>query len=51
MKATIPKGTFQGRIAIRYRPSFRLGKLDVHPKYLRRLHRVDGYEYRYERSA
>ena len=49
VKAISPRGTFQGRIAIRYRPSFRLGKVDIHPKYLRRLHRVDGYEYSYER--
>ncbi|GHO84847.1 hypothetical protein KSZ_28530 [Dictyobacter formicarum] len=51
VKAITPKGTFQGRIAIRYRPSFRLGKGDIHPKYMRRLHRVDGYEYAQERSA
>ncbi|GLV54363.1 hypothetical protein KDH_12110 [Dictyobacter sp. S3.2.2.5] len=46
VKAVTPKGTFQGRIAIRYRPSFILRKIDIHPKYMRRLHRVDGYEYR-----
>jgi hypothetical protein len=51
VKAVTPKGTFQGRIAIRYRPSFRLGKGDIHPKYMRRVHRVDGYEYTHERSA
>ncbi|GCE20025.1 hypothetical protein KDK_38250 [Dictyobacter kobayashii] len=45
VKVITPKGTFQGRIAIRSRPSFRLGKVDIHPKYMRRLHRVDGYEY------
>lgn len=51
VKAITPRGTLQGRIAIRYRPSFRLGKVDVHPKYMHRLHRVDGYEYARERSA
>ncbi|WP_126629925.1 RNA-guided endonuclease IscB [Dictyobacter alpinus] len=48
VKAITPKGTYWGRIAIRHRPSFRLGKTDVHPKYMRRLHRADGYEYTYE---
>ncbi|GLV54437.1 hypothetical protein KDH_12840 [Dictyobacter sp. S3.2.2.5] len=51
VKAVTPKGTFQGRIAIRYRPSFHLGKIDIHPKYMRRLHRVDDYEYHDGRSA
>jgi 5-methylcytosine-specific restriction endonuclease McrA len=45
VKALAPKGTYQGRIMIRHRPSFRLGKVDIHPKYLRRLQRADGYEY------
>jgi 5-methylcytosine-specific restriction endonuclease McrA len=49
VKAVTPKGTFQGRIAIRHRPSFRLGKVDIHPKYMRRVHRADGYEYTHER--
>jgi Restriction endonuclease len=44
-KAITPKGTCAGRIVIRYRPSFRIGKVDVHPKYLRRVHRADGYSY------
>jgi 5-methylcytosine-specific restriction endonuclease McrA len=51
VKAITPKGTFVGRIAIRHRPSFRLGKVDIHPKYMRRLQRADGYEYTTERSA
>ena len=38
-------GTYVGRVAIRFRPSFRLGDIDVHPKYLRALHRSDGYDY------
>lgn len=39
------KGKHEGRIAIRYRPSFRLGNIDVHPKYLTTIHRADGYGY------
>jgi len=53
VKACIPNGKFAGnhtgRIAIRFRPSFRLsakGKcFDVHPKYLTTIHKADGYEY------
>ncbi len=45
VKAVTPKGTFHGRIAIRHRPSFRLGKVDIHPKYLFRVHCADGYAY------
>lgn len=45
VKAATPKGTIEGRIAIRHRPSFRIGKVDIHPQYMRRLHRVDGYEH------
>ncbi|MBO0790056.1 MAG: HNH endonuclease, partial [Ktedonobacteraceae bacterium] len=55
VKAMMPqgkhKGTYEGRIAIRHRPSFRLGKIDVHPKYLRSVHRADGYEYRQKGEA
>jgi 5-methylcytosine-specific restriction endonuclease McrA len=49
VQAIIPKGKYAGvhvcRIAIRYRPSFKLNGFDVHPKYLRVLQRCDGYEY------
>ncbi len=45
VEAVTPKGTFQGRIAIRHRPSFRLGKVDIHPKYMRRVYQADGYSY------
>ena len=38
-------GTHIGRIAIRFRPSFRLNGFDVHPKQLTRLQRSDGYAY------
>lgn len=54
VRASIPKGKFSGnyvgRIAIRFRPSFRLSTVgnkpfDVHPKYLQTIHFSDGYEY------
>jgi len=53
VKADIPSGKFAGqyvgRIAIRFRPRFVLQlpsqKFDVHPKYLKTIHRADGYEY------
>jgi hypothetical protein len=50
VRAVIPTGKYAGvyvgRIAIRFRPSFRLdGRFDVHPKHLVRLHRADGYSY------
>ncbi|MBD2181529.1 RNA-guided endonuclease IscB [Aerosakkonema funiforme] len=42
-------GKYIGRIAIRFRPSFVLQlptqKFDVHPKYLKTIHKADGYEY------
>jgi 5-methylcytosine-specific restriction endonuclease McrA len=42
-------GIYTGRIAIRFKPSFKLttrGKsFDVHPKYLKAIHQADGYEY------
>jgi 5-methylcytosine-specific restriction endonuclease McrA len=51
VKADIPKGKFAGRhvgglSAVRQRPSFTLNGFDVHPKYLKRIHRADGFEYR-----
>ncbi|WP_424099991.1 RNA-guided endonuclease IscB [Moorena producens] len=43
------QGNYTGRIAIRFKPSFKLttgGKsFDVHPKYLKTIHKADGYEY------
>ncbi|MBI3329673.1 MAG: hypothetical protein HYZ81_23575 [Nitrospinae bacterium] len=38
-------GIHIGRIAVRFRPSFKLNGFDVHPKYLSVLHRSDGYAY------
>lgn len=51
VKANIPTGKYAGiytgRIAIRFKPSFKLtagGKsFDVHPKYLRVIHKADGF--------
>ena len=54
VKATIPKGKYKGiyvgRIAIRFRPSFRMSTekkktFDVNPKHLQTIHKADGYEY------
>jgi 5-methylcytosine-specific restriction endonuclease McrA len=45
VKAVTPKMTIEGRIVIRHRPSFRIGKVDIHPKYMRRVQRADGYAY------
>lgn len=51
VRATILRGkhpgSHVGRIAIRFRPEFRLQGFDVHPKYLRLLQHADGYEYEY----
>lgn len=48
-KAIVPAGkyagSFMGRVLIRHRLRFRIGQADIHPKYLRRVHRSDGYEY------
>jgi hypothetical protein len=45
----IMQEAISGRIAIRFKPSFKLtvgGKsFDVHPKYLKTIHKADGYEY------
>ena len=38
-------GRVEGRVLIRHRPSFRIGKIDVHPKHLKKVHESDGYEY------
>ncbi len=55
VKADVPKGKFAGqyvgRIAIRFRPSFVLQlpnqKFDVHPQYLKTIHKADGYDYQF----
>ncbi len=47
VRAVIPQGKYagvhSGRIAIRFRPAFRLRGFDVHPRHLTRLQRADGY--------
>jgi hypothetical protein len=50
VKAEIPRGRFAGRhvgrlSSVRQRPSFTLNGFDVHPKYLKRIHRSDGFNY------
>jgi 5-methylcytosine-specific restriction endonuclease McrA len=44
------KGTYTGRIAIRYRPSFSLNGFDVNPKYLTIIHKADGYSYSFKKG-
>jgi len=53
VKANVPSGKFigkhSGRITIRTRPNFLLQsanqKFDVNPKYLKIMHKADGYAY------
>lgn len=51
--AIVPKGKAAGkhigRVTIRRRPRFRLNGYDIHPKYMLRLQRADGFEYEFER--
>jgi len=55
VRANISNGKYAGRhvgrIAVRSRPSFRLGQVDVHPKHLVVLQRADGYSYKHQASA
>jgi len=55
VKAAIPKGKYEGthsgRIAIRFRPSFKLNGFDVNPKYLRISQKADGYAYEFALGA
>jgi 5-methylcytosine-specific restriction endonuclease McrA len=55
VEAVIPKGKYagrhRGRVTIRHRPSFQLNGFNVHPKYLRRIQRADGYNYVNELEA
>jgi len=49
VRAVIPSGKFQGthagRVAIRFGQDFQLGKVSVHPRHCRAIHRADGYSY------
>lgn len=51
VKAIVPTGkyagTHVGRVTIRRRPAFHMNGIDVHPKYLFLLQRMDGYEYKH----
>lgn len=56
VKANVPNGkyagTYIGRIAIRFKPNFKLTvcskSFDVHPKYLKTIHKADGYDYQFK---
>ena len=54
VRADIPNGKHRGthtdRIAIRHRPSFRMGAIDVHPDRLQTVHRADGYAYSFGKT-
>lgn len=47
--AHIPTGKYAGvhvgRVTVRSRPAFKVGRVEVHPKYLTLVHRSDGYAY------
>ena len=53
VRADIPNGKHQGkhqgkhtgRVAIRFGQNFQLGKVSVHPRHCRAIHRADGYAY------
>jgi hypothetical protein len=49
VEAVIPagkhRGCHRGRVAIRFGQKFQMGRVCVHPRYLRKLHRADGYGY------
>jgi 5-methylcytosine-specific restriction endonuclease McrA len=49
VRADIPTGKYAGvhvgRVVIRFKPNFQLQRFSVHPKYLRRLQKGDGYAY------
>ena len=52
VRAVIPKGKYkgrhEGRVGIRQRADFQIGKVNVNPKHLVIIHRTDGYAYSYE---
>ena len=54
-RAVVPSGKAQGvhigRVKLRFRPSFGVNGYDVHPTYLTRLHRADGYDYQLGKEA
>jgi 5-methylcytosine-specific restriction endonuclease McrA len=49
VRADIPNGKHEGvhvgRVAIRFGQNFQLGKVSVHPRHCRAIHRADGYAY------
>lgn len=52
--ATVPRGTHigvhVGRVTVRQRASFNLKGKDIHVKYIRLVHRADGYDYGFSPS-
>lgn len=44
-------GVHVGRVAVRFRPSFKLNGFDVHPERLTLLQRADGYQYKYAKGG
>jgi 5-methylcytosine-specific restriction endonuclease McrA len=55
VRAIVPQGKYAGvhigRVAIRFRPNFRLNGFDVHPQYLMLLQHADGYGYQHNASS
>jgi 5-methylcytosine-specific restriction endonuclease McrA len=55
VRANIPHGKHTGRhvgrVTVRSRPAFKVGKVEVHPKYLTLLQRSDGYAYAHTGTA
>jgi 5-methylcytosine-specific restriction endonuclease McrA len=39
------KGQHMGRVVIQFKPQFKVGGVAIHPKYLTKIHRADGYGY------
>jgi 5-methylcytosine-specific restriction endonuclease McrA len=48
-RASVPAGKYAGRhvgrVQIRFRGSFQVGSVPVHPRHLVKIHRADGYSY------
>jgi hypothetical protein len=48
-RARVPAGKYAGRhvgrVQVRFRGSFQVGSVPVHPRHLVKIHRADGYSY------
>ena len=55
VRADIPNGKHQGihtgRVAIRFGQDFQIGKVSVHPRHCKAIHRADGYAYSFGETA